>query len=116
MASRVPLLRSGRGERAIAGGVPFPEPPLGNGGSPEARPDERRRTGEPARARLEPSRSGPQPVSATGLRPAHEKPYSDQRRVTSARISSLIAISSGQDWVMPSISVFSVASTPSLPP
>jgi hypothetical protein len=50
MASRVPLLRSGRGERVIADRLATPEPPLG--GSRETRPSERRRTGEPWSARL----------------------------------------------------------------
>ncbi|HET8578535.1 MAG TPA: hypothetical protein VFO18_15675, partial [Methylomirabilota bacterium] len=59
MASRVPLLRSGRGERAIADGLPTAEPPLGDGGSREARPSERRRTGEPSSAR--PGRRYPGP-------------------------------------------------------
>jgi hypothetical protein len=51
MASRVPLLRSGRGERAIAGRLATSEPPLGDEGSRENRPSERRRTGEPSPAR-----------------------------------------------------------------
>jgi hypothetical protein len=56
MASRVPLLRSGRGERAIADRLPWPEPPLRDWGSREARPRERRRTGEPSPARQQPLR------------------------------------------------------------
>ena len=45
-----------------------------------------------------------------------QSPYSFQRRVTRSRISSVIAISSGQGCATSSSALFSVASTPSLPP
>src|SRR5207249_10359839 len=45
-----------------------------------------------------------------------QSPYSFQRRVTCSRISTVITISSGQGWTTSSSALFSVASTPSLPP
>src|SRR6266850_2455421 len=45
-----------------------------------------------------------------------QSPYSFQRRVTRSRISSVIVISSGQGCATSSSALFSVASTPSLPP
>ena len=54
MASRVAVRSAGWGERVIAGRLPTPEPPLGDGGSREAHPSERRCTGEPSPARQQP--------------------------------------------------------------
>jgi hypothetical protein len=58
MASRVAVGRAGRGERAIGSRLATAEPPLGDAGSREARPSERRRTGEPSPARTAPPRRG----------------------------------------------------------
>src|SRR3990172_7385784 len=55
-------------------------------------------------------------VQEVAKRAGHYRPYSCQRFVTSERISSLITISSGHGWPMPSSEVFSVASMPILPP
>src|SRR5712692_4444905 len=69
MASRVAVRSAGRGERAGTVRLPSPEPPLGDGGTREAHPSERRRTGEPLPARLGFPRPG---HGTTEFREGHE--------------------------------------------
>jgi hypothetical protein len=69
MASRVAVRSAGRGERAGTVRLPSPEPPLGDGGTREAHPSERRRTGEPSPARLGFPRPG---HGTTEFREGHE--------------------------------------------
>src|SRR2546425_3491745 len=68
MASRVAVRSARRGERAVAGWLPSLPPPPGDGGSREARPSGRRRTGEPFRREpCSPAPAGRRPISRDSL-------------------------------------------------